>query len=64
MFKGVSQCISNVGILYFAPFNPSHFFPLPLCLLSPPHTLLTTFSVFTFIFYLPNVISSFSSFYM
>jgi hypothetical protein len=38
MFKGVSQCISNVSILYFAPFNPSHFFPLPLCLLSPTHT--------------------------
>jgi hypothetical protein len=30
MFKGVFQCIPSVGILYFDPFNPFHYFPLPL----------------------------------
>jgi hypothetical protein len=34
MFKGVSQCMPSVGVLYFGPFNPFHYSPLPLYL--PP----------------------------
>jgi hypothetical protein len=30
MFKGVSQCIPTVSILYFGPFNPFHYTLLPL----------------------------------
>jgi hypothetical protein len=32
MFEGVSQCIPVVDILYFGPFNPFHYTPLPLYL--------------------------------
>jgi hypothetical protein len=28
MFKGVSQCVPTVDILYFGPFNPFHYSPL------------------------------------
>jgi hypothetical protein len=34
MYKGVSQCMPTVCILYFGPFNPIRYFPLPLYL--PP----------------------------
>jgi hypothetical protein len=32
MFKEVSQCIPAVSILYFGPFSPFHYSPLPLYL--------------------------------
>jgi hypothetical protein len=35
MFEGVSQCVPAVGILYFGPFNPFHYSPLPLYLPPP-----------------------------
>jgi hypothetical protein len=27
MFKGVSQCMPSVGVLYFGPFSPFHYSP-------------------------------------
>jgi hypothetical protein len=44
MFKGVSQCIPTVGVLYFGSFNPFHYSPLPLLSYPPifsthPHIL-------------------------
>jgi hypothetical protein len=35
MLKGVSQCMSTVGVLYFGLFNPFHYSPLPLYLPPP-----------------------------
>jgi hypothetical protein len=35
MFKGMSQCMPTVGILYFGPFSPFHYSPLPLYLPPP-----------------------------
>jgi hypothetical protein len=35
MFKGVSQCMPIVGVLYFDLFNPFHYSPLPLYLPTP-----------------------------
>jgi hypothetical protein len=35
MFKGISQCIPAMNILYFGPFIPFHFSPLPLYCLPP-----------------------------
>jgi hypothetical protein len=52
MFKGISQCISTVDILYVGPFNPFHYSPLPLYLFPSifqkfsMHTLIS--STFTF----------------
>jgi hypothetical protein len=40
MFKEVSPCIPTVGILYFGPFNPFHYSPLPLYL---PHPFFNSF---------------------
>jgi hypothetical protein len=42
MFKGVSQCMPAVGVLYFGPFNPFHYSPLPLYLPSPIFQQLST----------------------
>jgi hypothetical protein len=46
MFKGNSQCTPEVGILYFGPFNPFHYSPLPLYL---PPSILQQLSVHIFI---------------
>jgi hypothetical protein len=35
MFKGVSQCMPTMGVLYFGSFNPYHYSILHLYLLSP-----------------------------
>jgi hypothetical protein len=35
IFKGVSQCLPAVGILYFGSVNPFHYSPLPLYLPLP-----------------------------
>jgi hypothetical protein len=35
MFKGVFHCMPTVGILYFLPFNPVNYSPLPLYLPIP-----------------------------
>jgi hypothetical protein len=46
MFKGVSQCRPSVGILYFGPFNPFHYSPLPLYL---PPPIFLQFSIYILI---------------
>jgi hypothetical protein len=50
MFKGVSQYIPTVRILYFGPFNPFHRSPLPFYL-HPPH-FSTAFNTCPYILYL------------
>jgi hypothetical protein len=47
MFKGVSQCIPAMRILYFGPFNPFHYSPLPLYL--PPAPIIQQPSVYILI---------------
>jgi hypothetical protein len=38
VFKGVWECMSTVGILYFGPFNPFCYSPLYfISTLPPPH---------------------------
>jgi hypothetical protein len=49
MFKGVSQFMPSVGVLYFGLFNPFECSPLPLYL--PPH-FSTAFSTHAYILYL------------
>jgi hypothetical protein len=49
MFKEVSQCISNVSILYFGPFKPSITLPYPF---PPTPHFSTAFSTYSYILYL------------
>jgi hypothetical protein len=49
IFKGVSQCMPTVSILYFGPFNPFHYSPLPLYL---PYHFSTAFKTHHYIPYL------------
>jgi hypothetical protein len=46
MFKGMSQCMLTVGVLYFSQFIPFHYSPLPLYL-SPPIFLQLSIHILT-----------------
>jgi hypothetical protein len=70
MFKGVSQCMPSVGVLYFGLFNPFEYSPLPLYLPSPVfqkfsvHILITsTFTSYgTWYYWSSIILFSFPSF--
>jgi hypothetical protein len=49
-FKGVSQCMPSVGVLYFGLFNSFHYSPLPLY--PPPPRVSTVFNTHPHILYL------------
>jgi hypothetical protein len=48
-FKGLSQCMPTVGVLYFSPFNPFHYSVLPLYL---PPRFSVAFSTHPYVLYL------------
>jgi hypothetical protein len=63
MFKGESQCMPTVGVLYFGSFNPFHYSPLPLYLPLPIfqqlsiHTLISsTFTCYVLWYYWCSII--------
>jgi hypothetical protein len=63
MFKGVSQCVPTVSILYFGPFNPFHwsllplYLPLPIIQHLPIHIIVS--STWKDVIYF-NIVESFS----
>jgi hypothetical protein len=54
MFKGISQCVPTVSVLYFGPLNPFLFSPFPLCF--PP--LFFNHNLYLLIFSLISWLSS------
>jgi hypothetical protein len=51
MFQWVSICVPAVSLLYFGPFNPFYYSPLPTFISHLPH-FSTAFSIHPYILYL------------